>query len=70
MTILSSLISWTRPSPQTSRERMLAKLASDIDRRLELRRIGRDHRKSEARAREFERLRLQMQRDPLMRGRR
>lgn len=70
MTFPWSLIAWARPSAPQPRERVIANLAADIDHRLELRRIGRDQRKAEARAREAERLRLQLQRDPILRGRR
>lgn len=55
-----SLLSRPRSDSPRSRDRIIADLAADIDRRLALRRIDRAARHAEARAREAEKLRLQL----------
>lgn len=69
MTFSWPRFAWAKSPDPRSRERIIADLAAEIDHRLELRRIDRDQRKAEARARETERLRLQVQRDPILRRR-
>jgi hypothetical protein len=69
MTFSWPRFAWVKSPDHRSRERIIADLAAEIDHRLELRRIGRDQRQAEARARETERVRLQVQRDPILRRR-